>query len=162
MSFAEVGYAHQILRIDLDGESAQSITEILVPRTVELLRVPKRPAPLEEVLAALAALDCPALSDTQALPYLEVRVLLDGPEPGLRTRIEAALANKAVRLAKIETTSTPKAGGDAIPVSLDDLGRLRPEKIFQQLYQSKFGSEAPPEQLAAFAELLHAPGEKAA
>ena len=47
-------------------------------------------------------------------------------------------------------------------MSLDDLNRLQPEDIFQRLYQSKFGNKAPPEQLAAFAELLIEPTESAA
>lgn len=159
LSFAEVGYTHQILRVDLDGESVQSITAIPVPRAVELLRIPKQPAPVEEVLAALEALVLPAQSEVFSHPYLEVRVLLETPEPGLRARVEAALENKPVRLAKIETSVDHKMSGVVAPMSLDDLNRLQPEDIFQRLYQSKYGSEAPPEQLSAFAELLLEPSE---
>lgn len=156
MSFAEVDYAHQILRVDLDGESVRDIAEIRVPRAVELLRVPRQPAPLDEVLAALIALDLPTPSDPLALPYLEVRVRLEAPEPGLRARIEAALDNKPVRLAKIDITSAQKTTEGVTPLSLDDLDRLQPDDIFKRLYQSKCGAEAPSEQLAAFAELLFA------
>jgi len=162
LSFAEIDYNHQILRVDLEGESVQSITAIPVPRTVELLRIPKQPAPVEEVLAALAALDLPAQSDMLAHPYLEVRVRLDTPEPDLRARVEAALENKPIRLAKIETSVDHKISGVVAPMSLDDLNRLQPEDIFKRLYQSKFGSEAPLEQLAAFAELLLEPTESIA
>ncbi len=161
LSFAEIDYAHQILRVDLDGESVQSITAIPVPCAVELLRIPKKHAPVEEVLAVLEALELPAQSDVSSHPYLEVRVLLDTPEPGLRARVEAALENKPVRLAKIETSVDHKISGVVAPMSLDDLNRLQPEDIFQRLYQSKYGSEAPPEQLAAFAELLLEPAEGA-
>ncbi|HEX8406825.1 MAG TPA: exonuclease SbcCD subunit D C-terminal domain-containing protein, partial [Duganella sp.] len=107
LSFAEVGYRHQILRIDIDGASVREIAPIAVPRAVELLRVPARPAPLAQVLEELAALDvADAPSDQQ--PFLEVRVRLDAPEPGLRSRIEAALEGKPVRLAKIETSSAAR------------------------------------------------------
>lgn len=159
MSFAETDYAHQVVRIDLDAESVRDITEIRVPRAVELLRIPRRPAPLAEVLATLQALD---LSETEPnmQPYLEVRVLLDAPEPGLRTQIEAAIENKPVRLAKIETTSTRQTGDDSVAPSLDDLDHLQPEDVFNQLYRSRFGNDAPSEHLSAFAELLHAPAEK--
>lgn len=161
LSFAEIDYIHQILRVDLDGESVQSITAIPVPRAVELLRIPRQPAPVEEVLAALEALELPTLSDVLSHPYLEVRVLLESPEPGLRSRIEAALENKPVRLAKIETSVDHKISGVVAPMSLslDDLNRLQPEDIFLRLYQSKYGSEAPREQVAAFAELLLEPSE---
>ena len=159
LSFAEIDYHHQILRVDLDGEAVQSITAIQVPRAVELLRIPAQPAPLDEVLAALEALMLPANPDLCSQPYLEVRVLLDSPEPGLRARIEAALENKPVRLAKIETSVAHKTQGAVEPMSLDDLNRLQPEDIFKRLYQSKFGNDAPFDQLAAFAELLLEPIE---
>ncbi|HEX5338238.1 MAG TPA: exonuclease SbcCD subunit D C-terminal domain-containing protein [Gallionella sp.] len=162
LSFAEIDYAHQILRVDLDGESVQNIAAIPVPRAVGLLRVPRQPAPVEDVLAALTALDLPEASDLRTHPYLEVRVQLDAPEPGLRARVEAALENKPVRLARIETSVAKNPDGVAAPISLDDLHRLQPEEIFKRLYQSKYGSNAPAEQLAAFAELLHEPGESAA
>lgn len=153
MSFSEIGYAHQILRIDLDGEAVKEITPIHVPRAVELLRVPSKPGPVDEVLAALTALDLPMVPE-QVLPYLEVRVLLDAPEPGLRSRVEAALEGKFVRLAKIETSSARVTADSAAPISLDELDRLQPGDIFKRLYQQRYNSEAPVEQIVAFAELL--------
>ncbi|MDC8758480.1 exonuclease SbcCD subunit D C-terminal domain-containing protein [Janthinobacterium fluminis] len=152
LSFAEVGYRHQILRIDLDGAAVREITPLPVPRAVELLRVPLKPAPLEQVLAELAALEAPEAAP-EAWPFLEVRVRLDAPEPGLRSRVEAALEGKAVRLAKIETSSAARSAG-AAPLTLDQLDQLQPDDIFRRLYLQKFSSEAPAEQLSAFAELL--------
>lgn len=154
LSFAEVGYRHQILRIDLDGAAVGAITAIDVPRAVALLRVPAKPAPLAQVLEELAALDVPdAPADQQ--PFLEVRVRLDAPEPGLRSRIEAALEGKPVRLAKIETSSAARASSiDSEVMTLDQLEKLKPDDIFRQLYQQRFGNDAPAEQLSAFAELM--------
>ena len=154
LSFAEVGYTHQILRIDIDGAQVSAITPIHVPRAVELLRVPAKPAPLAQVLEELAALDvADAPADQQ--PLLEVRVRLDAPEPGLRARIEAALEGKPVRLAKIETSSAARASAiDSEMMTLDRLEQLKPDDIFRQLYQQRFGSDAPAEQLSAFAELM--------
>lgn len=154
MSFAEIDYQHQVLCVDLSGESVQAVTEIIVPRAVDLLRIPKQPAPVEEVLAQLAALDLPVSAEVHTHPYLEVRVRLDMPEPGLRARVEAALDNKPVRLARIETSVAEKSAGVVSPMSLDDLNRLQPEDIFKRLFQSRYGSEASAAQLAAFAELL--------
>lgn len=129
-----------------------------MPRAVELLRVPSQPGSVDEVLAALDALDPPAVPE-QALPYLEVRVLLDAPEPGLRSRIEAALEGKSVRLAKIETSSARNVTPSAALISLDELDRLQPDDIFKRLYQQRYNSEAPAEQIAAFTELLLLPAE---
>ncbi|MFC7516445.1 exonuclease SbcCD subunit D [Herbaspirillum sp. GCM10030257] len=159
MSFTEVDYAHQVLCIDLDGENVADIREIRVPRTVELLRIPRRPAGVEEALAALHALELPA-TDAHLNAYLEVRVRLDGPEPGLRARIEAAIEGKPVRLAKIDTSYAARIQEHAAPVSVDDLGALQPDEIFKRLYQAKYQAEAPSEQLAAFGELLLAPDQQ--
>lgn len=154
LSFAEVGYKHQILRIDIDGAAVGEITPIHVPRAVELLRVPAKPAPLAQVLEELAALEVPDAPPDQQ-PFLEVRVRLDAPEPGLRSRIEAALEGKPVRLAKIETSSAARASSiDSDVITLDQLEQLKPDDIFRQLYQQRFGNDAPSEQLSAFAELM--------
>lgn len=154
MSFAEVNYPHQVLRVDLDGEAVADISALPVPRAVELLRVPAQPGELEVVLRALAELDLPAHDDPQRYPYLEVRIRLNTPEPGLRARVEQALQGKPVRLAKIEITSTHKEAASAEIVSMDELERLQPDDIFRRLYQSKYEQEAPAELQAAFAELM--------
>jgi len=157
LSFSEVNYQHQVLRIDLDGSRAGAIAPLFVPRAVALLRVPALPAPLDDALAALEALELDPDLPQQAWPYLEVRVLLDGPEPGLRARIEAALEGKPVRLAKIEPTRKHVPADDtALALSLDQLAQLQPDEVFRRLWLQKYGAEAPPEQIASFAELFHA------
>ncbi|MGI4845566.1 MAG: exonuclease SbcCD subunit D C-terminal domain-containing protein [Janthinobacterium lividum] len=162
LSFSEVGYQHQVLLIELDGASTRSVTPLPVPRAVQLLRVPSQPAPIDEVLAALEALALPD-APPQQQPFLEVRVLLEGPEPGLRARVEAALAGKPVRLAKIEPTRRHASVDQAEEaLSLDQLAQLQPDDIFRRLWAQRYGSEAPPEQLAAFAELTTALGGDAA
>jgi exonuclease SbcD len=153
LSFAEVDYQHQILRIDLDGGAVAAIAPIAIPRAVQLLRIPARPAPLADVLQALAALDIED-APPEEQPLIEVRVRLDAPEPGLRARIEEALQGKPVRLAKIETSSAARASLEDAAMSLDQLDRLQPDDIFRRLYLQKFGSAVPPDQLSAFAELM--------
>ncbi len=162
MSFTEIAYPHQIVLVDLEGESMKEITVVPVPRFVKLLRIPERPASVREVLAELAKLtlpDCPAHEH----PYMEVRVQLDAPEPGLRARIESALNGKPVRLARIETTfaTAPEGEAGAGQMIADDLGRLQPDDIFKKLYKQKYGAEAPEALLTAFAEMLHEPAEDA-
>jgi len=159
LSFAEVGYQHQVLRIDIDGAAVREIVTLPVPRAVELLRVPAKPAPLAQVLEELAALDVAPMEPEQQ-PFLEVRVLLDAPEPGLRTRVEAALDGKPVRLAKIETSSAARSASiDDDVMTLDQLEQLKPDDIFRQLYRQRFDNDAPPDQLSAFAELMLTPGQ---
>lgn len=155
LSIAEIHYPHQVVRVELEGDAIRDIAAIPVPRPVDLLRVPEQPAPLDDALAALTALVLPE-APLEAQPYLQVRVRLDGPEPGLRARVEAALDGKPARLARIETTHgdhvTPDASGD--PRSLDDLARLQPDDIFAKLHWRKYGAEPSNELLTAFRELL--------
>ncbi|MBC7453404.1 MAG: exonuclease SbcCD subunit D C-terminal domain-containing protein [Massilia sp.] len=154
LSFAEIGYQHQVLRIDLAAGAVRAVHPLLVPRAVDLLRVPATPAPLDEALAALAALTLAPLPAHQQ-PLLEVRVLLDAPEPGLRARIEAAIEGKPVRLAKIEPTRKHgAAAGEAVAMSLDQLAQLQPDDIFRRLYLQRYGDAAPLELVSAFAELM--------
>jgi exonuclease SbcD len=154
LSFAEVGYTHQVLRVDLADGRTTAITPLAVPRAVPLLRIPATPAPLKDVLAALVMLDLPDVP-LHAQPFLEVRVLLDAPEPSLRAQVEAALTGKPVRLAKIEPTRKVTAQQDADAVlTLDQLAQMQPDDIFRRLYKQKYDEDAPHEQLTAFAELM--------
>jgi exonuclease SbcD len=155
LSFTEIHYPHQVVRIDLDGEEIAQITPIPVQRSVELLRIPAQPAPMDEVLVMLKALD---LTDKprSAQPYLQVRVLLNGPEPALRAYVDSALNGKPVRLLKIERNSSGNGNheSDDSPQSLDDLGRMQPDDIFSKLHRRKYGVEPSAELLRAFTELL--------
>jgi exonuclease SbcD len=161
LSFAEIDYPHQVLMVELDGAALTAVESIAVPRAVPLLRVPKIAAPLSEVEAALAALEIEAVT-SEAQPYLEVRVLLDQPEPGLRARIETALAGKPVRLACIDARVAKRDNAESVaPLSLDELGQLDPLAIFNNAYAAKYGDATPADLLAAFNEILNQPDEVA-
>lgn len=156
MSFAETHYPHQVLCVDFEGAKLQSVQPIRIPRFVDLLRIPAKPAPLAEVLAALEVLKLPHLPEQQQA-YLEVRVQLTAPEPGLRARIETALKDKPVRLAKIETSylRTEAESTELAPLSLDELQQLDPLSLLEALYQQRYPSELPAELAKAFQEILH-------
>jgi len=137
-----------------------------VPRPVEVCRcgaklpapAEETPAPVAEVLDALRSLNLPERPRDEQ-PLLQVRVRLDAPEPGLRASVEAAIAGKPLRLARIET-SYPGRATDAVPgdaEAFEDLGRLAPEDIFRRVYERQFQGPPPEALLAAFAELLHEP-----
>ncbi len=162
MSFSEIDYPHQVVLIDLDGEKVSGICEHRVPRTVDLLRVPNKPAALDVVLAALSGLDLPDRTEAE-WPYLLVRVHLTEPEPSLRAQIETALEGKPVRLARIETTYARGEEEVSAPaLSIDELNALAPADFFTRLYQHRFGQSAPQELLAAFTELLNTAEEAGA
>lgn len=162
LSFAETHYPHQVLVIDLDGAAVCEVRGLPVPRSVDLRREPSAYLPLDRVLSQLQALELEPLPEPRH-PYLEVRVQLDGPEPGLRSRVESALANKPVRLARIDARAAKAAGAeDSAPLALGDLSELDPVAIFTRLYRDRAGTQAPPDVLGAFAELLQAAPQEAA
>lgn len=162
MSFSEMDYPHQVVVVELNGETVANTREIRIPRSVDLLRVPKQAAPVDEVLAALQALSLPKLSEEQ-WPYLQVRVQLSQPEPSLRAQVEAALAEQPVRLVRIETTTVQCGTSTPAPaVSIDELSNLAPAGFFERLYQHRYGEAPPTEIMAAFTELVNAPAEEGA
>lgn len=155
MSFSEIDYPHQVVVVELDGESVVNASEIRIPRSVELLRVPKQAAPLSEVMEQLQAMVLQDLPEPQ-WPYLQVRVQLTQPEPGLRAQIESVLTGRPVRLVRIETATVQGSGVQAEPlVSIDELSNLAPAGFFERLYHHRFGESPPPDIMAAFTELVN-------
>jgi exonuclease SbcD len=160
LSFSERDYKHGVLEVVLDGTNLVSVEALLVPRTASLLRIPAKGAlPIEELLETLGSIPCDPSVPAEAFPFLEVRVLDDGPDPTRRSRIEAVLAEKPVRLASIKTEPKPRADApaDAVQaIGLVDLQSLDPETILLEVYRERFGSEPLPAMLAALREICQA------
>ena len=154
LSFSEIGYQHQILDVTLEGETLVSVEPLLIPRAVNLQRI--GPLPLTDILTQLADLpDTDLLADTQRLPWLEVRVKLDEPQPDLRQQIETALQGKSVRLVRISAEyagSGSRASDD--DARLIELDQLTPQELFSRAWQDNYGSEADEQTLKDFAVLL--------
>jgi DNA repair protein SbcD/Mre11 len=151
MSFSELNYIHQVLVFDLDEQGISNLKSIDIPLSVALQRVPSVHSSLAEVINALQQL--PAVGNNpQLTPYLEVRVLLDGPEPGLRHKIETAVSGKDVRLAKIDVKypSAIAGGNTSETVVEDNLHELQPQDVFAKVYQSKYNNPVPVELLQLF------------
>ncbi|MFW0756927.1 exonuclease SbcCD subunit D C-terminal domain-containing protein [Pseudomonas sp. H11T01] len=155
LSFSEIGYQHQILDIELDGESLLSVEPRLIPRAVNLQRL--GPAPLADVLSQLAELpNIDLLADIQRQPWLEVRVRLDEPQPDLRQQVETALQGKAVRLVRIAAEYAGNGSREGVDGSeqLIELDQLTPQELFSRAWQESYGSEVDEQTLNDFAVLL--------
>jgi exonuclease SbcD len=154
LSMAEIGYTHQICVVDIDDGKLVSVASEPIPRKVELLRVPAEARPLSEVEAILAAMPSRAHLPPDQHPIIEVPVLLEQPEPSLRSRVEKALEGKGVRLARISTMyiGTGLALADAVPKAA--LHDLLPEQVLRQRWAREHDGEPPTDLLAAFHQLL--------
>jgi DNA repair protein SbcD/Mre11 len=151
MSFSELNYKHQVIVFDLNEEGINNLKSVEIPIAVSLKRVPSVHSSLAEVINALQQLPATGINPHVA-PYLEVRVLLDGPEPGLRHKIETAVAGKDVRLAKIDAkypVATAQDSGAGTGVQ-DNLHELQPDDVFAKVYQSRYNSPVPAELLQLF------------
>lgn len=160
LSFSEKDYDHRVLEILIDGAPPR-VSPLPVPRTSVLMRIPETgPAPIAEVLELLEAAQFDASLPPAAQPFLEVRVLAEGPDTTRRQRIAAALEGKAVRLASIKVEQPLRdlagsggVGGDGLILPLA-LETLDPEEILLTVYRDRFRADPAPEMLAAFREIL--------
>lgn len=151
MSFSEQHYKHQVIIFDLNGGAIENLHSIEVPISVPLMRVPSVHSALPEVLDALLQLE-EAEEDINTHPFLEVRVLLEGPEPGLRHKIETALTGKKIRLAKIDVRYPASAADETVNKTVDpeQLLSLQPLDVLQKVYQNKYNTSVPEELMNLF------------
>ena len=154
LSFSEIDYPHQILDIHCDGEQLVSVEPVLIPRAVDLLRI--GPAPLATVLERIAELaPVDLLADLLAHPWLEVRVVLDEPQPDLRQQVETALQGKAVRLVRIAAEyAGRRSADDDEQTELIELDQLTPQELFSRAWLDNYGNEVDAQTLDDFAQLL--------
>jgi exonuclease SbcD len=155
LSLEEGHYKHSVVVVELADGKAAEIRQLMIPRTIEIIRL--GPAPLLAIVAELAAL-APLAPRGEGLdparPYLEVIVALDRPEPRLRQLIETALEGKRPRLVRLGVEHT----GDGAALADHGAGRrlaeLDPRDVFVRCW-AKNHAEAPTDAvLVAFERLL--------
>ncbi|MDR2816405.1 MAG: exonuclease SbcCD subunit D C-terminal domain-containing protein [Proteiniphilum sp.] len=146
MSFSETNYRHQAVIFDIAGDGIENLRTVEIPVSVPLLRIPAVHSPLPEALASLEQAT-PFEGDFHTSPYLEVRVLLEGAEPGLRHKIETALSGKNFRLAKINVRypSPSKKPGESAVAHPELLSELNPADVLQKAYRNKYNNPVPEE-----------------
>ena len=152
MSFAEREYHHGVVIVTLAEGWAVEIEKREYIPLVGLLSVPRgKAATPEEVLEELAHL--PLASEEAEgeqterslhFPYLEIKVLLT--EPMLRQQIEEAIADKAVRLARIVSVYRQAEENtleeEVLAAGLQEMNPLQIVKAtFENIYQSEMPEE---------------------
>ena len=144
MSFAEKHYHHGVVEVTFDGGCAVDIMLVECPRLIPLMSVPNgEPASPEIVLEILKELPV----TEGAAPYLEVKVLLDEPEPMLRQEVEEALADKNYRLARIVSTYRNETGNaekenENWKRGLQEMSPLQiAQSAFEKIYQVEMPEE---------------------
>jgi exonuclease SbcD len=168
LSFAEANYWHRLFKVALGRNEADQnqpgqnqlvrVDDILIPRTTTMMRVPSAgSATIDVVLRQLEELTLDVSLPPEQHPFLEVRVLEDGPDPTRRKRIEQAIEGKPVRLASLKVVSAARIdtteNSDPAQETVD-LKMINPEEIFLSAHLEKFGTAADDAMIHAFREIL--------
>jgi exonuclease SbcD len=152
LSATERDYRHSVAVVRFSGTGCE-VELAPIPRPVAFLNV--GPAKLDVAVAAIEALETDAELPLERWPFIDIAVLVDGPEPHLQARILTALADKPLRLVRIATVRAQAADAGGDPLAGTDLAELDPHEVFAALFRREYGGEAPPQDLAeAFAALL--------
>ena len=151
MSFAEKHYHHGVVMVTIENGQAVEIEKREYTPLVQLLSIPaKEAASPEDVLKELSELELPL---NECHPYLEVKVLLTGPEPMLRQQIEEILSDKPVRLARIVSAyrqaEENRLEDEVLAAGLQD---MTPLQIVKATFENTYQVEMPDELLSLFEE----------
>jgi len=169
LSMTEVGYPHQVLLVELEGERLLEAKPLRIPRTIQLQRLPEDgPRPIEEVMKRIAGLPDRGEGPDELRPLLEVRAELPSSDPGARLRIEAACEGKEPRLVNVSLSRRGSGGGlvdelggeEGSDPGAASLAELDPEGVFRLLHERRFGGTPPDDLLEAFHELLDRAGQE--
>ena len=156
LSFDESHYLHQVLQVDIKKGQPVETLGLKIPRSIELLRVPnsKDFAGLLDVLEQLEQMVFDEGLPPEQRPFVELRIKLEKPEPGLRQQVEEVISKLPVRLLKISTAYSGSSKSLADVTMEERLEELQPLDVFQRCYQNKFDQEAPENMNTLFNELL--------
>ena len=137
MSFAERRNRQSVTMVTICGEE-RKIEKIPFETPVKLLSIPEKPLPINEVLKEIEQL--PLGEITSNSPFLEVKVLVEGPDPTRRQQIEKALEGRAVRLARLVAVSPETETASATIISYDDFKKTEPIELAKIVYRQKYNN----------------------
>ncbi|MDL2312119.1 exonuclease SbcCD subunit D C-terminal domain-containing protein [Bacteroidales bacterium OttesenSCG-928-B11] len=144
MSFAEKHNKQGVWFIEVENDETH-IEKIFYDTPVKLWSIPSLPSKskftLSEILEEISQL--PEGKKNSNSPFLEVKVHIAQPEPSLRHQIEETVANKAVRLARIEAVA-PQKDSNSETITFEELRTISPMEIALDSYKRKFGGEEMP------------------
>lgn len=160
LSFSEKDYSHRVVEVSVEPGKPAVCEGLQIPKSASLLRVPaKGAATLDEVLRLLRELPDEGTVPPDERPFVEVRVLEDGPDPTRRTQIEQAIAGRAARLAvfkldRPELAASAEALDGNGDLSLASLASLDPLEMLESAHLERFGMALDAELLDAFREII--------
>ncbi len=159
LSVVERQYDHGVSLVEINKKNHVSVHHISLERPVPFLRVPEKGhLGIEEIEAALAALDLDEKAEQERWPFVQVALKISGPQPGFRARLDEIFAAFPVRdvAPDILWPGQERAGKKA--VALKRLDEHRPADLFQQAFFEHYGVEPDEQQIACFHQLVEEAG----
>lgn len=165
MSFSELDYPHYTISVTIGEDHAVTVSPVPVRSCPLLHRIPAKPQPVADVLALLqqfpgeeeqVAIDSylkagSGFNNPPAGPILEVQVLLTGPEPALKSKIEEVLRERNAHLVKINAVLPDAPRAASLPAKAKELDTLQPGDLLKLEYARLYKEELPDELLLLFA-----------
>ena len=151
LALDEANYHHQIAIVDFAEGALAGVRTIRVPQTIEIVRIE---GGLEDVLDRIAKLEPRRRGEDPTRPYLDLAIVLDRPEPRLRTLIEMALETKRPRLVQLRTEHTGDGSTLGDRIAVKRLAELDPRDVFAQLWARDHAEPPSAAVIGAFERLL--------
>lgn len=153
MSFAEKHYRHGITFVEIRDAQMTQIEQIDFDTPIKLLSIPTKAATLEVVLQEIDKL--PEGEINSSSPYLEIKVLNDGPDPARKFRIEEALQSKSVRLAAIHAVDVRVENIGKELFTFEKLQAMTPMELALSEYERRYGETMPSELQSLLKDTIH-------
>jgi exonuclease SbcD len=151
LSASEMGYAHGVTLVTLEGGRAAS-EQIPLPRPVPFLRLPEEgDARLNDLDGLLAALELPADLPIEWRPFVQIRLARDGLKAGYRAQVDQIAESYQVRVVDIRVAEADERTASGTSLPLVRLGEIQPDDLFRQAFaRTHNGAEPSPAHLDAF------------
>lgn len=142
LALDERRYPHAVTVVDLDGSQLIGQRQVRVPRWRELVRIPDSgAAALADAVAALQAFPAVAEAedDPARWPLVEVVLAADHGDPLLRPAIQAAAADRALRLLRIGVQARAQGPRLADALAQEEsavrgLDELQPIEVMERMW----------------------------
>ncbi len=144
MTFAEKNNKHKVVQISIEGDNVD-IENIEIPLTTQLISIPSKPSSLDIILEEIDKLPIGEVNINS--PYLEIKILIDGPDTSFKFRIEEALKDKSVKLAKITPYYPQRGESKVTALTFEELQEIEPIDVANDYFKRKYGDSDMPKMM---------------
>ena len=159
LSVVERCYEHGVSLVEIKKNSLK-VEHVKLNRSVPFLRIPdKGRLIIEEVEAALEALQLDKDLPQEQWPFVQIALQIDGPQPGFRAQLDEICTRFTLRDVAPDILWPGRKSERQPPKAIKRLGEYSPADLFKQAYSEHYGCEPEAEHLALFHQLVEEVGK---